>query len=55
MARWENTEIIDTKIKEIIKERGTQQVKMMDPFGHKTQPGGDRPRQGGGDNMKNEV
>ena len=39
MARWENTEIIDTKIKEIIKERGTQQVKMMDTLVPRHNPG----------------
>ena len=55
MSRWEDTVIIDNKIQDIIKERGTQNVAMMDTLGHKTQPRGARPKQGGGDNMKNEV
>ena len=55
MARWEHSGTIDTKIAEIIKERGTQTVKMEQPRGLQTRPEGGKPGQGGGDQLNNEV
>ena len=55
MSRWEDTVIIDSKIQDIIKERGTQNVAMMDTLGHKTQPKGARPKQGVGYNTNMRV
>ena len=38
MARWENSVNIDTKIADIIKKRGTQQVQVEGMYGPQTRP-----------------